>query len=150
MKEIQVIPLESAIGVGLGWTREEIHKQIEKPDRIWEQSDHYQKEQPLFSLDYNLDNRVEYISISNPKEEGIKILFRGIDVFGTPATDLIEQIKKNTDLRYDRNDPELQYSFIFPDVELSFWRPVIQENQDDEHGKYFEAIGIGIKGYYID
>ena len=104
----------------------------------------------MFSVDYDSDNRVEYISISNPKEEGIKILYRGIDVFGTPATDLIEQIENLTDLRYDRGDPELQYSFIFQDVDLSFWRPVLQENENDEGGKYFEAIGIGIKGYYTD
>lgn len=150
MKEIQVIPLKSAIDVNLGWTRKETLEKIGVPERKWENSDHYQKELPMFSIDYDAENRVEYISISNPKNDGVKVLYQGTDVFVTPANELIKIIEKNTGLRYDRDDPELHYSFIFHDVDLSFWRPVIPEDENDEDGKYFETIGIGIKGYYRD
>ncbi len=150
MKQITVVPLLSALGITLGCTRKETYEKLGKPDSTWEQIDHFNKGKPIFSIEYNSQNNVEYIEITNPNENGIIILFKDIDVFGTPATELIKMIEETTDLRYDRNHPEADYSFIFPTAELSFWRPTIPTTENDEDGKYFKTIGIGNKGYFCE
>lgn len=148
MKEIQIIPLQSALGVEIGWSREQTIEMLGVPESTLNKTDYYQKELPMFSISYDSEIRIEYIEISNPKKTDVKVLFQGYDVFGIPANELINQIETSTSLRYDRNDPELPYSFIFLEVELSFWRPVLQEYIEDPEGMYFETIGIGKEGYY--
>ena len=49
---------------------------------------------------------------------------------------------------YDRKDSEVPFSFVFSELELSFWRPTIPEDEFDEDGRFFETVGIGVKGYY--
>ena len=52
---------------------------------------------------------------------------------------------------YDANDPELGYSYVFPGLQLSLWRPVIpdaEQNADDTTGRRFEAVGVGGEGYF--
>lgn len=150
MKLIQITPLHSAMGIQLGWTREQTHQKIGEPDRSWEQSDHYQSELPMFSVDYDSNNTEEFISISNPENKATKVLFEGLDIFGTPAVGLIEEIEKHTAFRYDRNSAELPYTYIFPEIELSFWRPVVSGNENAEEGFYFKTVGVGVKGCYTE
>jgi hypothetical protein len=76
----------------------------------------------------------------------VPVTYKGISVFETEAEELIRLIALDTP--YNGGDPELGYSFVFPRLELSLWRPVIPESIDDENGKYFSTIGIGRKGYY--
>lgn len=146
--KINVKPLESAIGVTLTSTKDEVRNKLGQPSHVIGSTDHFQNTLPMFSVDYDSNDSVEYISISNPNSDMVKVSFMDHSVFEVDANTLIEIIENETNYRFDRNDPELEYSFIFHDLELSFWRPTIPENEDDEDGKYFETIGIGIKGYY--
>ena len=145
---INIIPLQSAIGVKLASSRSETRKLIGLPSREIDNVDYYQFEPRFFSVHYDASNLVEFIEISNPHSEEIEVLFNGINVFEVPARELIQRIELETGYRFDRNDPELEYSYIFRDLDLSFWRPTISENDEDEDGKFFETIGIGIEGYY--
>ena len=148
MEEIIVKPLESALGVKLNSSRIEVHNTIGIPTRIIENTDHYQNEDLMFSIDYDENNCVEYISISNPLSNKFKVLYNNYNIFENTAEELIKKIESETIFRYDRDDPEMEYSYIFNDLELSFWRSTLPESEDDNDGKFFETVGIGVKGYY--
>tara|TARA_B100000795_G_scaffold252948_1_gene222843 strand:+ start:1119 stop:1577 length:459 start_codon:yes stop_codon:yes gene_type:complete len=150
MQEIIVKPLDSTLNVKLGETRETVINTIGSPSRTLEQSDHYQNQTPMFSIDYNKNNKVEYINISNPNSTSIKVSLLGLDVFNTSAEEIILNLKNSHQLIPDSKDPELGYSYVFLNKEFSLWRPIQHEDPDCEEGKYFECIGIGIQGYYSD
>lgn len=90
--------------------------------------------------------RVEFIELS--RSGGMVALFEGLDVFGTPAAELIARLDRRCP--YDRNDPEIGYSYIFRDWELALWRPVVPEGPGDDEGRYFSTIGVGVRGYFDD
>lgn len=141
MTSIDIIPLKSAGHVKLGMTRSEVFQTIGKPTRNLQQKDAYQTNDVFFSLYYDQNDKLEYIEYSGLGNA--KILFNGIDIFKTPATDLIDQIVKQTGYQFDPNEKEIPYCYVFPELELSFWRPVVPENEHDEDGKYFMTVGIG-------
>jgi hypothetical protein len=87
---------------------------------------------------------VEFIELS--RDSGIVALYKGIDVFNTVASKLIKKISE--DDVYDASDPELGYSYLFPNLEMSLWRPIKPESLEDDEGKYFSTIGVGVEGYY--
>lgn len=87
---------------------------------------------------------VEYIELS--RDSGFRALYRGVDVFATPADELAAHIAH--DAPFDPDNGELGYSYIFPALDLSLWRPAIPDSPDDTDGREFSTIGIGIEGYY--
>ncbi|CAG0949031.1 hypothetical protein ANRL3_00092 [Anaerolineae bacterium] len=98
-----------------------------------------------FQIFYNGDKpHVEYIELSSGC--GFIASYRGIDVFSIKANDLVDLIFQETS--FDEDDPELGYSYVFPEIELSLWRSVLPQSLDDPSGQFFSTIGIGIKGYY--
>lgn len=46
--------------------------------------------------------------------------------------------------KHDDDDPELGFSYIFPSLELAFWRP----GDDDDEEPHFATVGIGVRGYF--
>ena len=48
----------------------------------------------MFSIDYDQDNNVEYISISKPNTDKYKILYNNYNIFEIPAEQLIEKSKR--------------------------------------------------------
>ena len=49
---------------------------------------------------------------------------------------------------YDPDDPEVGYSYIYPDLDLSVWRSTMPEGQEDDEGRFFRSVGVGRAGYY--
>lgn len=88
--------------------------------------------------------RVEYIELS--RHAGLSPFFDGIDVFATPAAELVMRLDQKC--RYDRDDWELGYSYVFRNWELALWRPVVPEGPNDGEGRYFSTIGVGVRGYF--
>ncbi len=150
MTTFDIIPLKSAGQVNLGLTKDEILHTIGKPSDRLPEKDCYQYDNIFFCICYDQNDRVEYIEYSTPTDNKTKVLFHGIDIFGTPADDLINQITTQLGYEYDKDEREIPYCYIFPDLELSFWRPVLPDDKEDEDGKYFMTVGIGVKGYYTD
>jgi hypothetical protein len=87
---------------------------------------------------------VEYIELS--RDSGFEALLDGVNVFEIPADELITRLVQITE--FDPSDPELGTSYIFPKWELSLWRPFAPRSSEDEEGRYFSTIGIGVPGYY--
>jgi hypothetical protein len=42
---------------------------------------------------------------------------------------------------FDENDPELGWSFVFPELDLALWRPTREEES-------FSTVGVGVNGYF--
>ena len=80
---------------------------------------------------------VECIEVSNNLE--FLVSYMAIPVFDTPALGLVERIEQIS--RADQLDPEFGCSYIFPALELSLWRPTIEDY-------VFSTIGIGQLGYF--
>jgi hypothetical protein len=101
-----------------------------------------------FQVSFDEAGRVEYIELSH----GGPFIARydSADVFATDADTLVGLIRRQA--AYDEDDPECGYSYIFPALQLSVWRPVMpedeDEDEDDEEGRRFLTIGIGKPGYY--
>jgi hypothetical protein len=101
--------------------------------------------QNSFQVFYGGDQpTVEYIELSGGS--AVRAFYGGLDVFATPADDVVEFISH--DSAFDPNGREIPYSYIFPDLQLSLWRPTIPESPSDTDGRYFCTIGIGRRGYY--
>jgi hypothetical protein len=98
-----------------------------------------------FQVYYKGDaSTVEFIELA--RDSGFKALYGGVDVFASQAEELVERIAQ--DSPFDPEDPFIGYSYIFPDLELSLWRPVVPASPDDDEGQHFSWIGIGVRGYY--
>ena len=106
-------------------------------------------------IDYDQEGTVEFIECSGLHSAHFKIFIGAINVFETPAIQLLNEIKKWKGVGYDETDDEIPYSFLFRTIDLSVYWPVLpdgdeknEEISEQEEGKYFSTIGIGRKGYY--
>jgi hypothetical protein len=143
------------VGVGpvkLGMTRGEVHRVMPGPRESFlkglnpeHETDAYHDSG--FQVFYGGEGPVvEYIELS--REAGFRVLYRGLDVFATPADQVLAHVPG--DATFDPTAPELGYAYVFPDLDLSLWRPVVPESPEDSEGREFSTIGIGVAGYYGD
>ncbi len=98
-----------------------------------------------FQVFFDRDNKVEYIEVS--RYEPLRVTYKGTNVFETKANDLVQTI--SSDAPFDPDDPELGYSYTFPQLELALWRPIVPK--DDNHNSqhhYFSTMGVGQPGYF--
>ena len=155
MVEYNIEPHKGIGPIKIGMTREQSRKAIGLKPKPFRKSAsdkiptdaYYQNSLQVFFDD---NKHVEYIEVSGPGP--IRVLYKGIDFFSLKADEAIALISK--DAPYDPNDPELGYSYVFPALELSIWRPVLPDPEDDEDNtstdQGFSTIGIGRPGYYSE
>jgi hypothetical protein len=143
----EVIPLKAIGPILLGMSREESRSAMGiQPDTFRKAdsatlTDAYDLQG--FHVYFDEDERVEYIEIFPSR---MPAMYKGVSVFETKADDLVAEISK--DAQCDKDDPELGFSYVFPELELSLWRGMIPESEDDVEDDYFSSLGIGRKGYY--
>jgi hypothetical protein len=150
MIEFEVAPHHGSGPVRLGMSREEARKAMPGEPQMFRKgpdseylTDAYCDSG--FQIFYEGSKpRVEYIALC--RDSGLIARYRGWDVFGTEAEKLIEGISQIAP--YDQTDPELGYSYTFPGLEMSLWRPVMPQSANDPEGRFFSTIGVGTKGYY--
>ena len=78
---------------------------------------------------------------------GMSVQVFGIDVFKTPAAELIAKLV-SLGHEYDADEPELGYCYTFRELQLGLWRPSLPDGPDDDDGRHFATVGIGVTGYY--
>ena len=88
---------------------------------------------------------IEYIEFSS--SGGIRPLLYGMCPFELPADEVLAALAREG-LAYDESDPELGYSYVYNEAEISLWRPVLPEDDDDDAGRFFATVGVGRRGYY--
>ncbi len=145
MKTYEVVPLEGIGEVKLGMSREEV-RQIMGPNPdtsgARNQVDNYHG--GGFQIFYSKEGTVEFVELL--RDSGFEAEAKGINVFEKSAQEVLDVICSYSD--FNQDDLEVGYSYVFPDIELSLWRPHIPENDEDQEGKCFSTVGIGVSGYY--
>ena len=71
---------------------------------------------------------------------------RALDVFTTPAADLVTQLRRHTAIQEEEDG----HTFTAPELLLAFWRPTTPETPDDENGRLFEGVLLARPGYGDD
>jgi hypothetical protein len=148
-KEFLVAPLHGVDPVRLGMSREAVcaafgppsNSFYKTPDSRYPTDAWFENE---FQVFYEGDEpTVAYIELSSGAN--VEAVLFGLPVFATSIPALISEIELRAEL--DKTDPELGYSYVFPSLELAFWRPYME----DEEAPYFATVGItvgiGVPGY---
>lgn len=106
-------------------------------------------------ITFDDEDRANFIEFSGKNSEYVKVFLNDIEIFKTPAPELIKKIINSTNTDFDKDEEEIPYSYVFPSIDLAVWRQVIPEQDEQteqipesDEGKYFWTIGIGEKGYY--
>jgi hypothetical protein len=93
---------------------------------------------------FDPNDLVEAVEFGRPPNGEDVVSYRGFDIFGTSADELIQRLSE-----HDRIDvTEDGRSATAPDLLLALWRPVLPEHPADEEGHYFESVLIARPGYY--
>ena len=100
-----------------------------------------------FVVDYDAGGLVEYIETAlSPEFEAV---FDGESLHRLNADAAVAHVGRHG--TYDDQLPDLGYSYIFPGLQLSLWRPTVPapgRPRDDPEGRRFHAVGIAGRGYF--
>jgi hypothetical protein len=148
--EFEVVPLVGAAPVLLGMPREEVWRVMPG-----ERDAYHQGPFATHETDFWTERGVQAFYTGNPPvvvyiqfvgkivaQAGSRVIIAGLSVFDTPAEEVVAHVSKLAP--FDPNDRELGYTYIFPDLELSLWRPV----KSGEEARVFHSLGIGARGYF--
>lgn len=159
MRKYKLEPLSGIGPIKLGMTRKEVRSDMQEKYKSFKKT----PDDPnltdaffnsTFQIFYDKNDNVEYIELSGYKSFEFVVVFNEIKIFETKADDLIEKISQKAS--YDKTNDKIPYSYIFPTLELSLWRPNIPDVVDNKNSNeyhdslYFQTVGIGIKGYYTE
>jgi hypothetical protein len=95
-----------------------------------------------FQVFYDATDTVEYIQLARSGD--IDASFEGQRILDIPADDAVRFVERFAP--YSTSNPELGWSYLFPALDLSLWRPVTE----GEEGRTFASVGVGRAGYYAD
>ncbi|MFM9281788.1 hypothetical protein [Paenibacillus jiagnxiensis] len=151
--------VEPNIGIGnikLGMRPKEYEEEIQKYTVQYNKQHDPEYFHYIFKVEYNTDDKINFIEVASHVDEEFNFLYRGVTVFRTKAIELVATIDK--DFPYDGTDWELGYTYYFPQLGLSLWRSGIfteemkdedwfkemsKENQDDEMKfEYFQTVSL--------
>jgi hypothetical protein len=146
-----VFNIESLIGIGpikFGQTRSEVQAilaDLGQPEAALRPPNTDCFFQNAFQVSYDEDGRVAFIEAA--PSSAFRVQFHSSSLHEMPADDAVRLVSQFAE--YDRNDPDKGYSYIFPALQLSLWRPVLPSaDPDDTEGRHFEAVGAGKAGYF--
>ena len=166
---IKIIPLDKVeiddSVISLGMKKETVEKTIGTGKLIGERYYYYNSE---MAIDYDSDDKVEFIEFLGGVEGSLKPVIFNISAFDINADALVEILKSNND--GDINDEEQGYSYAFLNISVGIYREStptnilemieemkangvsIEDNEDLEFEKkkaeHWATIGIGVDGYY--
>jgi len=106
-------------------------------------------------ISYNDNLFVNFLEFYGKDSKNTNVSLDGINIFKTPAVNVIKHVVEKYNTYFDNTDEEIPYSYTFKDLDLSFWRqeiPLLDENHfeisESDEGKYFWSFGFGDKNYY--
>lgn len=141
MNKFEITP---NIGVGpikFGMNRSSVEAVFGKPDNVSNSRIGFMSG---FFIDFNINDKVKFIELSDSAE--FEITYSGINLYKIKADDVVALLSIKDS--YDSTDPELGYSYIFKSLQISLWRGTMPENEQDNDGMYFEAIGVANESYF--
>ena len=141
MTEHEAVPHEGVGPVHIGMSREEVRTAVEGNAESFRKTPADQHETDVFETAgffvYYEGNpkTVEFIEVF-PTNSARFLLF-GVDVFGKPAQEVIEELRAQTKVLKEEGSS----SFILAGLDVSLWRQTSEDN-------YFQALGIGERNYF--
>jgi hypothetical protein len=93
---------------------------------------------------FDANDRAIAIELGRPTDPAISVTYDGIDIFRTPAVDVVAMLRRTTTV-LEKDDG---CSFTAPDLLLALWRPFAPYEPDDEDGRYFQSVLVAEPGYY--
>lgn len=151
--KIELRPPEGVTGVALGATRVEAQEQCA---RLGDPEEFRRGGEGPVSLVvprpsglslfvyFDGDDRVDAIEIGRPDGDEDSVHLGGLDVFTTPAEDLVEPLRGEH--RVDVEDGGR--SIVLPDLLIALWRRFLPEGPTDPEGRFFESVLVAAPGYY--
>jgi hypothetical protein len=94
---------------------------------------------------FDADDCLEAIEFGRPDGNDDAITYDGLDMFTTPAADLVAQLRQRTTIRVEADEDG--HHFTAPSLLLSLWL-VTPESPDDQEGRFFGSVLIARPGYY--
>jgi hypothetical protein len=95
---------------------------------------------------FDAQGRVDAIELSRPGNSDDVVTYNGLDVFTTPAADLVTWLRLHTTLREQELDDE--HRFTAPDLLLTFLRFTTDLPDSDPDGRYFHNVLLALPSYY--
>lgn len=144
--EFLLDPLTGVGPIRLGMNREMVHAAFGPPTSTFHKTPNSRyPTDAWFENDFQVfyegdEPNGAYIELCNG--HNLEAILFERQVFATPVPALIAEIRRRAKL--DETDPELGFTYIFPTLELAFWRP----DCDDDEKPYFATVGIGTVGYF--
>jgi len=139
--------IEPGIGVGpvkLGMSKDAVHAALGIPKSSRDGREGFLDG---FFVDFDDAGFVEFIELA--KSGDFTALFEGVSLHDLAADEAVQFVSRFD--QFSNNNREHGYSFIFPKLQMSLWRGTIPEEDQDENdpdGRYFEAIGVAVSGYF--
>ena len=99
-----------------------------------------------FSVGFGLGltrDRVNAIEVWRPHERDA-VRYRDVDVFGVPALDVVERLRRHIDLVSNEDDD----GFTARELYLALWRPfAADDDPTEEQGHFFQSVLVARPGY---
>lgn len=93
---------------------------------------------------FDAQDRVDAVEFGRPYDTDDAVVHDALNVFTTPAADLITQLRRHTTVHEEENG----HTFTAPELLLCLWRSTIPEDPDDQDGRFFDAVLTARPGYY--
>ncbi len=88
-------------------------------------------------------DRVNAIELWRPHERDV-VRYRGVNIFGSPALQVVEQLRHHVDLVANEDGN----GFTAREAYLALWRPIAADDDPDEtQGYFFQSVLIARPGY---
>ncbi|MCA8993088.1 MAG: hypothetical protein KDA88_13950 [Planctomycetaceae bacterium] len=144
MKTFEIEPLKGVGPVRFGMSRDEVRKLLGTPDSV---NDNREWFLDGFAVDYDSTGKVEFVEFAISSK--FRVAFKGKCLHEMYADDAVAFVSEFAP--YDATDPELGYTYMFPKLQLSLWRPTMPEPDQPEDapaGRRFHAVGAAADGYF--
>lgn len=93
-----------------------------------------------FQVWFDAGDVVEYIELS--RDADFEATLQAVRILQLPVDQAVRFVERFAP--YSTTDPELGWSYVFPMLDLSLWRPVTEGPE----ARTFATVGIGRAGYY--
>lgn len=87
---------------------------------------------------------MEAVELGRPDGTDDAITYDGLEVFTTPAADLITQLRQRTTVHQEEDAS----AFSAPSLLLSLRRLITPQSPHDQEGRFFDSVLIAQPGYY--
>ena len=98
-----------------------------------------------FNPGFGSTGRLDSVEITRPHALDV-VRYRDVDVFGLPALEVVERLRRHTHLAEDEDQ---EGCFTAADLLLALWRPfAADDDPHDEQGYHFSSVLLARPGYY--